>query len=77
MGKKITLLYGEYFSKISLIRKFLEDAYGITFGHMIVDKKIVVGDKGSLDQFLAIHGLFDGFKKWAGYRYNGYRKAKM
>ncbi len=76
-GKKIRLLYGEYFDRINLIRKYLKDTYGITFEHMTVDKKLMIGDKGSLDQFLAIHGLFDGFKRWAGYRYNGYKKAKM
>lgn len=74
-GKKISLLYGEYFNKIRLIRKFLKDTYGITFEHMVVDKRLIMGNERSLKQFLVIHGLFDGFKKWVGYRYNGYRKT--
>ena len=77
MRDKVRLIYGEYLRKIDSIRKFLADEYDITFGHMIVDKKTVIGGKGLLKQCLVTHGLLDGLKKWAGYSGNGYTKKKM
>ena len=70
-GRKVRLLYGEYFDKIKLIRVFLEDTYQISFSHMTADVEQVLGTKNLLKQFIVREGLFQGLEKWIGYKCNG------
>lgn len=76
MGKKVRLLYGEYFKRLNIVQGFLANTYGITFGHMRVDKKVIFGEKSLLRQFVVTEGLHEGFKRWVGYKCNGSKKEK-
>ena len=73
VGKKVSLIYGEYIKKIESIRDYLEKSYDVTFDHMIIDKKTVLGRNNSLKQFFMADGFAKGLMNWTRYRCNGYR----
>lgn len=66
-GKKIKVIYREYFETVASVRKFLAEKYHITFEHMNVDKESFLGRPYSVKQFCMDNGVLDGIKKWAGY----------
>lgn len=66
-GRKVKLIYGEYFANMKLIRKYLSESYGITFEHMISGRELFAGKNYSLEQFCIKEGILKGFKDWVGY----------
>lgn len=72
INKKVKIIYGEYFNKLRTIRKYLKNAYGITFEHMLMDKESVFNDNYSLKQFCMKEGILNGLKQWIGFNKNGF-----
>lgn len=70
MGRKVRLLYGEYFRRIGLIRDFLHEKYGVTFEQLFINKNSFPGREYSLSCLCGRNGLLDGTKKWMGHRAN-------
>lgn len=66
-GKKVSLVYGAYFASIARIRKKLKTSYGVTFEHMIADKKQYSGKQYSLSEFCKDVGVLNGLREWIGY----------
>lgn len=71
-GKKVKLLYGEYFKNISHIRKFLYESYGITFDHMVDKQQLCIGEPYSLERFCKREGIINGLIGWSGYWRNNF-----
>lgn len=70
MGRKVEVLYGEYFRSIAAAREQLDERYGVTFEHMIADRDKYDGKRYLLKRFCEEDGLIDGAYKWAGHRVN-------
>lgn len=71
-GRKIKLLYKEYFKNIAGIRKYLYESYGITFAHMLIKQSQFRGKAYSLEQFCKRDGIINGFTGWLGYWRNNF-----
>jgi len=66
-GRKVRLIYGEYFRNIFRIRRDLYKIYGITFDHMRAEKGACTGKEFSLKAFCEKNGIWNGFLNWTGY----------
>lgn len=77
MGKKIGIIYGEYFMVLASIRNFLATKYQITFKHLLIDGDAFEGNMFSIRQFCKENGLLNGIRKWAGYWKNNMFQEKI
>lgn len=68
MGKKIGVIYREYFETIASVREFLDREHHVRFKHMLEDKELFLRKQCSVKQFCMESGILDGIKKWMGYR---------
>lgn len=74
-GRKVKILYGEYFKTISSVRRFLTDSYGITFEYMEIEREVFHYQNYSLRHFCEEDGVLAGVRKWAGYWNNNIVRA--
>ncbi len=74
MHKKVKEIYGEYFKKLSMIRRHLKKNYGISFRHMEIEKKDFLANY-SLKSFCKDNGLLGGWKKWFCFQVNNLQKG--
>lgn len=70
-GRKVKLIYGEYFQVLRSVRKKLKEQYGVSFAHMAVDKEKFLGKRYSLGQYCRECGIAGGFKAWMAFGVNG------
>lgn len=66
-GRKIYVLYGEYFAVLKRIHKYLKKTYDINFTSIGAHKERYVGKQYSLNRFCKEQGVFRGLGEWIGY----------
>ena len=70
-SRKVNVIYGEYFSMIAFVRRYLAEKYGISFEQMILDAHSFRSKNCSLKELCKVNGILEGVRKWEAYWVNG------